>query len=79
MTIWWPTGKQKSDFERVEGGALIRVGSWINGKKKVKIYIINKKRNEEGWLEYEKGRNRLLGSNKNQNKVRVRKKRKGKK
>ena len=50
MTYW-----EKNDFVRVEGGALIRVGSWNNGKREGKIYLMNKKGNEECEMEYEKG------------------------
>ena len=50
MTYW-----KQNDFERVEGGALIRVGSWSNAKRESKIYLMNKKGNEECGMEYEKG------------------------
>ena len=45
----------KNDFERVERGALISVGSWSNPKRESKIYIMNKKGNEECGMEYDKG------------------------
>ena len=47
--------REKNDFGRVEVGTLIRVGSWNNGKRKGKIYLMNKKENEECGMEYEKG------------------------
>ena len=36
-----------NDFERIEGGALIRVQIWSNVKRESKIYIRNKKGVEE--------------------------------
>ena len=39
-----------NNFERVEGGELIRVGSQSNVKRESKIYIMNKKGNEEGGI-----------------------------
>ena len=36
----------------VEEGALIRVGSWNNAKRESKIYIMNKKGNEECEMEF---------------------------
>ena len=50
MTYW-----KKNDFERIERGALIKVGNWNNTKRQSKIYIVNKKGNEEGGMEWEKG------------------------
>ena len=38
-------------FERIEEGALIRVGNQSNVKRESKIHIVNKKRNEEGRME----------------------------
>ena len=39
----------KNDFEKVEGGAQMRVENWSNEKGESKIYTINlKKENEEG-------------------------------
>ena len=48
------THSMKSDFDRAGGGALVRVGSWSNGKREGKNYIMNKKGNEECGKEYEK-------------------------
>ena len=45
--IYW----KKNDFERIEGGALTRVGNWSNAQGENKIYIINKKENGEGGME----------------------------
>ena len=39
--------ERKMIFEKVEEGALIRVGSWSNSKRESKIYSMNKKGNEE--------------------------------
>ena len=49
------TYSMKSDFDRAGGGALVRVGSWSNGKREGKNYIMNKKGNEECGMEYEIG------------------------
>ena len=46
---------KRNDFERVEGGAPVRVGNWTNGKRQGKIYLMNKKGNEEYGMQYEKG------------------------
>ena len=45
------THRKENDFERVEGGALKRVGNRSNAKGESKIYIINKKGNEEGGMQ----------------------------
>ena len=42
---------KKNDFERVEGGALIRIGNWNNTKRESKIYLMNIKENEECGME----------------------------
>ena len=49
MTYW-----NRNDFEKLKERALIRVGSWSNGKRKGKVYFINKKENEECGMEYER-------------------------
>ena len=33
---------KRNDFERVEGGAPIRVGGWSNGRREGKVYLMNK-------------------------------------
>ena len=38
------TYSKRYDFERVEGGALIRVGSWSNGRREGKVYLMNKEK-----------------------------------
>ena len=37
----------RNDFEKVDGGALIKDGRWSNAKKECKIYISNKKENAD--------------------------------
>ena len=44
ITYW-----KKNYFERVDGGALIRVGKQSNAKRENKIYIINKKGEWKRW------------------------------
>ena len=48
MSYW-----KKNDFER-EGGTLIRGGNQSNVKRESKIYIIDKKGNEEDGVRKEK-------------------------
>ena len=38
------TCRQRNDFESADGRALIRVGSWRNGRRKGKVYLMNKER-----------------------------------
>ena len=45
------TYRKKNNFERVKGVALLRVRGWSNGKRDGKIYLMNKKGNEECGME----------------------------
>ena len=64
MTNW-----KKNDFETVEGGAIISVGNRGKAKGESEIYIINKKRNDEGRMEQEKGKHMVLGWNRSWKKL----------